>query len=144
MYADNQSKFVAVLNKKVALPTLLNALGHMAAGLASSPEQREQMEFLCYEDADAGIHPNISKFPFIILSAKNGNQLRTFRQQLLELELPYTDFTGSMLGSSAQDQLEKTAACPEAELEYFGVCTFGSADQLDLLTKKFSLFSSQT
>jgi hypothetical protein len=32
MYADNQYKFVAVLNPKIEIPQLLNALGHITAG----------------------------------------------------------------------------------------------------------------
>lgn len=30
LYADNTSKFIAVLNKKIELPKLMNALGHMS------------------------------------------------------------------------------------------------------------------
>ena len=148
MYADNEHKFVAILNKKIPLPTLFNALGHMAAGIgatatgtADSAKTANAMEFLQYKDADGGLHPQISKHPFIILAAKNGNQLRHFRQQLQEQGLPFTDFTHTMLGSSAAEQLEKTRACPEADLEYYGICTFGAAEGLDVLTKKFSLFS---
>jgi len=32
LYADSQFKWVAVLNRKAPLPTLLNALGHLAVG----------------------------------------------------------------------------------------------------------------
>ena len=141
-YADNEYKFVAVLNRKIPLPILLNALGHMAAGIGATEQQRDAMRFLHYEDANGGSHPNISKYPFIILAAKNGNQIRRFRQDVRGLDLPYTDFTNTMLGTSAADQLQQTRDCQEADLDYFGLCTFGAAEQLDSLTKKFSLFSA--
>jgi len=140
MYADNENKFIAVLNKKIQHSTLLNALGHMAAGISANDAEHDQMQFLQYEDADGGPHPKISKYPFIILSAKNGNQIRTLRSQVREKNLPFTDFTDTMLGSSVQDQLQKTKECPEAELDYYGICVFGSAGELDPITKKFSLF----
>ncbi len=45
-----------------------------------------------------------------------------------------------MLGRSAEDQLVQTKNSKESELEYFGICLFGKAEQLNILTKKFSLF----
>jgi len=140
MYADNQFKFVAVLNKKTPLPQLMNALGHMAAGLTSLYPDAQPLRFYCYTDADGGKHPAISHHPWVILEAKNGNQIRTLRQQAIEAGLVYNDFTGSMLGVSAEDQLQKTEATRETDLDYFGIVLFGTAEVLNALTRKFSLF----
>ncbi|TAK14722.1 MAG: DUF2000 domain-containing protein [Anaerolineae bacterium] len=141
MYTDNEFKFVAVLNKKIELPRLLNALGHMTAGLVSLCENTQSMRFLEYRDADGGFHPGISFYPFIILSAKNGNQIRTLRAAAIGEGILCTDFVDTMLGSSAQDQMDKTRSTKEELLDYYGVCLFGSAAKLNDLTKKFSLFS---
>lgn len=140
MYTDNDYKFVVVLNKKIDLPQLLNALGHMTAGLVGQYKNQETMRFLRYEDADGGLHPAISHYPFIILEARNGNQIRTLRQSAIEAGILFNDFVDTMLGTSAADQLEKTKNTPESKLEYFGICLFGSADQLSSLTRKFSIF----
>lgn len=140
MYADNDYKFVAVLNEKIQLPRLLNALGHMAAGLVARAPDPAGMRFLSYEDADAGLHPAISYYPFIVLVARNSNQIRTLRQNAIEAGLVYNDFVDTMIGTSAEDQLAKTRAAHEAELQYFGICLFGPADVLGGMTRKFSLF----
>jgi hypothetical protein len=137
-YANNQHKFVAVLNKRIELPKLLNALGHISAGLVSLLPPGTA-HFLTYADADGGIHPAISEFPFIVLQADNSNQLRTLRRRAIEQQITYNDFTESMLGTSATAQRQQTAASPEESLQYFAVVLFGEANVLTPLTKRFSL-----
>ena len=139
LYRDNSFKFVAVLNRKVPLPQLMNALGHMTAGLTSQCDSHD-LAFLRYQDGDGSVHPNISRYPFIVLSAKNGNQIRTLRYAAIQQGIHFSDFVDTMLGSSAEDQLQKTRSTKEMNLEYFGICLFGSAAKLDELTRKFSLF----
>ncbi len=76
---ENSKRFIAILNKKIETGRLMNALGHMTAGLAGGYEKTSEMNFLQYKDKSQGIHPNISHFPFIVLSAENSNQIRTVR-----------------------------------------------------------------
>jgi hypothetical protein len=136
---ENSYRFVAVLNKKVETGKLMNALGHMTAGLSGKVCQME-MQFLDYRDRDGGSHPGISHFPFIVLVADNSNRIRTARQEAIARGIPYTDFTSSMTIGSSQQQLDATEATPEAELEYFGLCLFGKTEVLKEFTGKFSLF----
>src|SRR5689334_15513671 len=56
-------KFIAVLNKKIPHPELMNALGHMAAGIAGSYENKAEMRLDIYHDKDGGQHKNISDLP---------------------------------------------------------------------------------
>lgn len=140
IYDNNEYQFVAVLNGKIEMPKLLNALGHMAVGLSSLQEDESKMEFLKYYDADQTLHPAISKFPFIILKSKNGNQIRSLRQTAIDLGIPYNDFTDTMLGYSAENQLSQTKETKEENLNYFGICLFGESSQIKPLTKRFSLF----
>jgi hypothetical protein len=138
---DEQSKrFVAVLNKKIEIGKLMNALGHMTAGLVGGTKQPEDMCFLQYRDGDTGIHPNISHFPFIVLSADNSNQIRTLRYEALKRGIPFTDFTSTMTIGTSSEQLQATSASKEADLEYYGICLFGTTDTLRDCTKKFSLY----
>lgn len=102
MYADNDFKFVAVLNKKFEVPKLMNALGHMAVGLSSLCQNQDDMRFYCYLDGDEGKHPAISHFPFIVLTADNSNKIRTARQAAIEAGILYNDFTDTMFGASAR------------------------------------------
>jgi len=137
---ETQYRFVAVLNKKGELGRLMNALGHMTAGLAGGHHDSETFSFLQYQDADGTIHPNISHFPFIVLRADNSNQIRTLRNELIAQSLPFSDFTTTMTIGSSQEQQDATKSTPEAELEYLGVCTFADTETLKTLTKRFQLF----
>lgn len=139
---DERSKrFIAVLNRKIEPGKLMNALGHMTAGLVGGYPNIPAMCFLQYEDKDGGKHPNISHYPFIALRADNSNQIRTVRQQAIARGVTYTDFTSSMTIGTSAEQQDKTKTTPEAELEYFGICLFGDTETLKELTRKFSLFS---
>src|SRR3989344_7774311 len=89
-------KFVAVVNKKIENGKLMNALGHMSAGLGSYIEDKEATRFDSYVDKDGGEHRSISDNPFIILSADNSNQIRTLRNTVKEKNIPFTDFTNTM------------------------------------------------
>lgn len=139
-YMDNDYKFVAVLNRKAELPRLVNALGHVSAGLASEHHDPAEMKFLAYTDADGGRHPGVSRYPFIVLAARNGNQIRTLRQRAIDAGITYCDFVDTMLGASAADQLGRTRKTREEALSYLAIALFGSSGEVDLLTRKFSLF----
>jgi hypothetical protein len=133
-------KFVAVLNKKIETGKLMNALGHMAAGLGSSCPDKEAMRLDSYIDKDGGAHPNISDNPFIILAADNSNKIRTLRNELRQRNIPFTDFTNTMTVGTFAEQKQRTNETPELELEYYGICFFGEKEILSELTKKFSLW----
>ena len=137
---ENTKRFIAVLNGKIENGRLLNALGHMSAGLSALFPNREDLHFLQYSDANGGAHPNISHFPFIVLKAENSSQIRKVRQEAIDRNIPYTDFTHTMIVGTSKAQLEATSASKEEELEYFGICMFGDTAELREFTKKFSLF----
>ena len=54
---ENSKRFIAILNKKIETGRLMNALGHMTAGLAGKVGVGEDMCFLEYKDKDEGIRP---------------------------------------------------------------------------------------
>lgn len=132
-------KFVAVLNKKVEVGKVMNALAHATAGLCGKYENTEDLGIINYKDGSDGTHWS-SKHPFIILRAKNGNQIRTFRETLIEKGLPYSSFNECMTVGGWEEQVERSGKTPEEELEYYGIVTFGDAVDVDPHTKKFSLW----
>jgi lysyl-tRNA synthetase, class II len=137
---ETQKRFVAVLNKKIEIGKLVNALGHMSAGLSKLALENDDPCFLQYQDNNGEIHANISNYPFIVLKAENSNKLRNLRQSAKQKKILFTDFTSTMtLGSSEQQRLA-TKNTPEADLDYYGVCLFGSTSELREVTKSFSLF----
>ena len=119
----------------------MNALGQMTAGLVGGNDLSQAMCFLQYEDKNGGKHPNISHFPFIVLKAENSNQIRTVRNEALKRNIPFSDFTGTMTVGTSEEQVNRTKATPELELEYYGICLFGETAILREFTKKFSLFT---
>jgi hypothetical protein len=137
---ENSMRFVAVLNKKIEIGKLMNALGHMTAGLSGGSGKSSEMCFLQYEDKDGGSHPNISHFPFIVLSADNSNKIRTVRNEALKRGISFTDFTSTMTVGSSEEQVATTKASLEIDLEYYGICLFGTTLELKEITGKFSLF----
>ncbi len=140
--SDNPTthKFVAVLNKKIPVGNLMNALGHMAAGLSGLYSNKEELRLDTYVDQTGTQHKSISDNPFIILAADNSNQIRTLRNQLLEAGIVFTDFTDTMTVGTYVEQKERTKTTPESTLEYYGICMFADATILYPLTKKFSLW----
>ena len=149
MYLDNEWKFVALLNRALPVPQQMNALGHMTAGLVSKArgEPGDRMVFLDYRTADGTLAAAISKWPFIVLAAKNSDQIRRFKREALEHvvagRILYNDFLASMLGGSAEEQLRRTAACLEGQTELLGAAAFGPASVLDPLTRRYSLFKGE-
>lgn len=137
---ENGWRFVAVLNKKIELGRLMNALGHMTAGLAGASGKSDEMCFLQYQDKDGGLHPNISHFPFIVLKADNSNKIRQVREEAMRRNIPFGDFTDTMITGTSQEQQSATSSTSEADLEYFGIVLFGKTDELKEFTGKFSLF----
>lgn len=136
---ENKKRFIAILNKKIPVGNLMNALGHMTAGLCGGSKDPNEMCFLQYEDKDRGKHPNISHYPFIVLKADNSNQIRTVRSEAIKRGIQFTDFTSTMTVGTSQEQQNKTKSTHEPELEYYGICMFGETDELKEFTNKFSL-----
>ena len=141
-YVPTTHQFVCVVNKKIPAPQLLNALGHMAAGLVNQyHNDTSLMRFRDFIDKDKTIHPSTSENGFIVLRSDNGNQLRTLRNKLIEEKIPFTDFTQTMVPGTYVDQQNEFDKTPEQELEYFGVCFFAEKEHSKELTKKFSLYT---
>jgi hypothetical protein len=140
-YTPTTQQFICVLNKKILAGRALNALGHMTAGLIAQYDDPQELRFQTYIDKDETQHPSISDNPFIVLSAKNGNQIRTLRNNLIEKGIKFTDFTDTMVEGNYAEQHDRTQNTPEKELDYYGICFFMNAAESRELTKKFSLYT---
>ena len=136
---ENSKRFIAILNKKIETGKVMNALGHITAGLASEIK-KEDMCLLQYKDKEGNIHPNISHFPFIILKADNSNKIRTVRNACIERNIPFGDFTSTMTIGTSQEQQQATANTSEEELEYYAIVMFSKTEELKEFTGKFSLY----
>lgn len=135
-------QFVAVVNKKIDGPQLMNAVGHMAAGLVNQHRaDTDPMRFRNFVDGSGSVHLSTSENGFIVLRSKNSNQLRELRNNLIEKTILFTDFTATMVPGDYVTQQAEFSKTPETELEYFGVCFFAEIEESRALTKKFSLYT---
>ena len=135
--ADN--KFVVVLNKRHEASELLSALGHVAVGLGGSMPSDADPSLVTYVDADGTEYPNISDWPFIVLRGKGG-QMAMFRDRLGELGLPAVAYLHTMRTGGSKAQQERTRQTAAEDIEVLAVATFGPRDQIDPLTKRFSVW----
>ena len=135
-------KIVLILNKTLEPGVALNTAGHLGLGLLgrlSAAGVDAAVNFQNYADRDDNEHAFVSALPLIVLRAKS-SEIRKCRAAFKDLNIPFVDYTGCMVGGTYLDQLERSRSTPEAELEYFGICALGSKAQLDNVTRKFSLW----
>jgi len=142
-YLDNAQKFVCVLNSTIAVPTLMNALGHVTAGLAAHLDPNAATYLNYINEADNFVS-KIAESPFIVLKAKNSSQLALLRGAAAAAGIPHNVFISAMIGRSAEEQLAQTRTAGGAGLEYWAVALFGDSVKLHPITKKFSVFSSSS
>lgn len=134
-------KFVAILNKKVAIGKAMNVLGHMTVSLVAqaSPQEIDEMAIVDYQDKDNNSH-KASKDSFVVLRADNGNQIRNVRNAAKEMGIKFIDFAHTMQEGTYVEQLDRTSQTSESELEYYGILLFGRIEDISSITKKFSLW----
>jgi len=133
-------KLVAVLNKELPGGVALNALGHMSIGLGASLGT-EALRLDTYCDAEGNLYPNISQMPFIILRAKSGEIKKTVKAAR-EANIAHSVFLNTMTGGTYQEQLANSANTPEEQLVFYGCVLFGPIEDVNALTRKFSVWNS--
>jgi hypothetical protein len=104
-------------------------------------ETRRHMSFVDYTDADGNAHP-VSALSLVVLSARNSSQLRTARLDAIRAGLPHVDFTETMTRDTFVEQMARTQATREEDLDYWGLGVFGPKQAVDPITRKFSLWRS--
>jgi hypothetical protein len=133
-----KNKLVAVLNKSIEPGKVMNALAHMCIGLGAAIGKAD-LRLTDYQDADGGSHPFISEIPFIIL-AENSNKIRKVRQEAINQQILFNDFTDTMTVGTYQEQIVRTSQVKDENLIYYGIVLFGDWDTVTELTRKFSLW----
>lgn len=113
----------------------------MSAGLVATADEelRKHMSFLDHVDATDIVHP-VSALSLIVLQAKNSNQIRTARNAAAAAGITYVDLTETMTKDTYVEQLNRTRETAESDLEYWGLAMFGLTADLDVITKRFSLW----
>lgn len=134
-------KLVAIINKDLQSGVALNSLAHMTIGLGASLG-KQTLRLDDYKDKEGNSYPNISQMPFIILRGKSG-EIKKAIKSARELNIVYGAFVNTMTGGTYQEQIANTAQTPEEQLTFFGCVLYGPIEQINSITKKFSLWRDQ-
>jgi hypothetical protein len=133
-----ENKLVAVMNKSIDPGKIMNALAHMCIGFGAKLG-KEALYLIAYQDKDHNVYPDISKMPFIILSA-NSNKINNLRKSAIESTIQYSVFTDTMTIGTWEEQVAKTQLAAEKDISFMGIVIFGDWGKVTDLTKKFSLW----
>lgn len=135
-------KFVVVLNDKSPTGKLLSAAGQIAMSLYSNSteEQQVHMSFVPFLNPSGINLITVSTCSFVVLKG-NANQLLDLYFKAAEQNLLSAIFTSTMsFNGVEEDLIHKTASTPLDKTEPYGVGLFGSIEEINPLTKKFSVF----
>jgi hypothetical protein len=135
-------KFTIILNEKSPIGKLLSATGQLAMSLYdnATPEQRISMSFVPLVNPNGSHLITVSICSFVVLKG-NANQLLTLYAKARELGLLSAIFTNTMsFNGIEEDLIFKTANTPLDQVEPYGVSLFGQIEEVNPLTKKFSIF----
>lgn len=135
-------KFIIILNEKAPPGKLLSATGQIAMSLYSNATKEEQvnMSFVPFLSPSGNNLITVSTCSFVVLKS-TANQLLTLYAKTTEQNLLSAIFTSTMsFNGIEEDLILKTASTPLDQTEPYGVGIFGSIDEINPLTKKFSVF----
>src|SRR6185437_2613889 len=135
-------KFVIVLNEKSPQGKLLSATGQIAMSLYlnATKEQQLDMSFVPFLNPNSESLITLSTCSFVVLKG-TANQLLSLYAKATEHKLLKAIFTHTMsFNGIEEDLILKTAITPLDQVEPYGVGLFGRIEEINPLTKKFSIF----
>ena len=136
MFEDNQKKLYIIVNRNLDASLLMNATGHLAAGIM---QKAEDGVFQDYSNDASGLQAYLSHYPVVILQAKNSNQLSTAVQKCKNAGLTYNFFTTTMLGQSTEQQVDDTKVASPDALEFFAIAIYGDTEILSQRNSQFKI-----
>lgn len=138
-YNYKEKKIVAVVNDKLEVGVALNVLGHLAVSIGYNAENHMGRSVLT--DASGIKHLGISKYPFIITKA-NANKIRNAIEAARQnINILFADYPLQMLETGHDDELaESLSKAKEVDLLYLGAVFYGNTEDINAITKKFSLY----
>ncbi len=136
---DFSKKIVVVVNGELPNWQITNAIGHVSAYIGNQLKD----SFGTGENfrtKDNKNHPRNTQFPIVVLSAKPG-QMTNLLDKVRESGLLYHDFIREMIETSDDKKISDILADKhDSEIELLAIGFFGKNEDVDKLTKKFSLF----
>lgn len=136
---DFSHKMVIVVNKELPQWQVLNTVGHTSAYLGNKMQESFDTgeSFVTKDDVH---HPRNTQYPIIVLSAKQG-QLKTLIEKVRASGLLHLGFIREMIETTSDDEIvTMLSKKSETEIEYLGIGIFGTNEEVEALTKNYSLW----
>lgn len=139
MSQDFTSKMAVVVRKDLASWQSMNTAAHIAAYLSNKMDARfDTGDFFVTKDEQK--HPRNMQYPIIILSARPG-QMPNLMARIRASGLLYLGYLEEMLETTDDAEIERLLEKKtDSEIVYLGIGFFGKNDEVDALTKKYSLW----
>lgn len=135
---DLTKKFVIVVDEKLGSWQLTNTIGHISAYLGSKRE-KDLVSTPEFDIADGSIRAN-SQYPVVVLTASQ-SQLHGLYEKIKEKGLDNLCYVQEMIDLGDDVKLAKALKSRKMEeLTICGIGIFGKREELDTLTKKYSLY----
>ena len=140
-YEYKDRKIVCVVSEALELWQAMNVVGHMSISLGAHKDEflmgRDQ---LC--DASGIKHPGIARYGLIIKKG-NPNTIRAALEMARSMRgVSHVEFPREMLDTSHDDELsDSISKKEESGLEYLGALFYGATTDINVITKKFPLWS---
>lgn len=140
-YTGNEYKIVMVVREDLESWKLTNVIGHLTTYLGAKAGTgiigSDKFET---NDGKQAIPAN-STLPVITMSAKSATQLYNLLAKVEEANLEHLAFVKEMMDFHKDEEIQNALVNQDkSELDYLGVGIFGKAEDIDKLTKKFSLW----
>ena len=123
MTTESGHRMLALVNSQVPFGVGVNALSHASLGMSS---------LLNSGDPPSPSVPISADFKVVSTS---GQEIRDSRKKAISMGLAVVDFVETMTKDTYAEQLERTRATSEAELNYFCCLIAGPADSIEQLTE---------
>lgn len=123
---------LAVINSGKPFGVAANAVAHASLGLASRLSAEGNPLPTKERKEGSTVHPPVVDVPIEIKLADE-ETLRKYRASAKSKGLQVVDFTQTMTGDTYVEQLEKTKAASEVDLEYYCILIAGDDEELKKL-----------
>lgn len=133
-------KIVLVINADVSGWQFANTVGHLSTYLGAKVGEAQLLHVDSFKTEDGEVPAN-AHLPIIIKKADSNAQLQSLMAEIEKAGLPHLGFIQEMLDFHTDAEVQ-TAVSGKAksDLSYLGIGLYGPKEQVDPITKKFSLW----
>lgn len=136
---DFSQRIIIIVRRDIEPWQIANTIGHIAAYLGNKMKVSfDTGDYFVTKDEIN--HPRNSQYPIIIKSTQSNEQLRNLFIKVRETNFLHHAFIKEMIDHTNDMDLQNALTNKyHHEIEYLGVGIFGPNEEVNQLTKKFSL-----